>query len=61
MERLLLKADEAAEVLGLSRRTVYMLMAAGSLQSVKIGGCRRIPADSLRDYVETLRESGGVA
>lgn len=61
VERLLLTADEAAQVLGLSRRMVYALLAAGSIQSVKIGGCRRIPADALREYVESLRECGGVA
>lgn len=61
MERLLLRPEEAAEVLGLSRRTVYMLLAAGSIQSVKIGGCRRIPSDALRAYVESLCPPGGVA
>lgn len=55
MERLLFTAEEAAEVLGLGRTKVYELMASGRLLSVKIGTCRRVPADALRSYVDSLR------
>ncbi|MGH3356613.1 MAG: helix-turn-helix domain-containing protein [Nocardioidaceae bacterium] len=54
MEKLLLTADEAAEVLGLSRSKVFGLIQSRRLASVKIGGSRRIPATVLRDYVEEL-------
>lgn len=60
MEKLLLTPEDAAEVLSLSRTRVYELMVAGLLGSVKIGNARRVPADSLRDYVEELR-GGSVA
>lgn len=58
MEKLLLTAEEAGEVLGLSRTTVYALMATGALRSVKIGGARRVPATVLREYVDRLLEMG---
>lgn len=54
MEKLLLTAEEAGVVLGLSRRTVYSLLATGALRSVKIGGARRVPSAAVREYVEVL-------
>ncbi len=54
MEKLLLTADEAAEVLGVSRTKVFELMQSRALRSVKIGGSRRIPAAALREYVQRL-------
>ena len=54
MEKLLLTAQEAAEALGIGKTKVYDLIAAGSLESVKIGGCRRVLASSLRTFIEGL-------
>jgi len=54
MEKLLLTADEVAEVLGIGRTKVYELMAAGTIRSIKIGACRRVTAAGLREYVERL-------
>ena len=56
MDKLLLTSDEAAQVLGIGRSKVYELLASRQLGSVKIGTCRRIPADALRAYVLTLTE-----
>lgn len=39
----LLTVREAAKVLRLSVPTLYRLMRAGQLKSVKLGGARRIP------------------
>ena len=55
MTRLLLTTTEAAQALGLGRSKLYELMRAGALDSVLIGGARRIPADALTDYVASLR------
>jgi len=57
---------EAAEMLSISRSKLYELLAAGTLSSVRIDGCRRISVDVLRDYVDQLRAAevatpGGVA
>jgi len=48
----LLTIPEAAEILRVSRRTVYELMRKGSLSSLKVGGQRRIPAAVLDRWIE---------
>ena len=59
MEKLLLTAEEAAELLGIGRSKVYELMAGGVLASVKVGRCRRISRRALHAFVESL--SAGAA
>lgn len=54
MDRLMVTAEEAAEMLGVGRSAVYDLMRSHALPSVKIGRSRRIPMASLREYVERL-------
>jgi excisionase family DNA binding protein len=49
-----LTADEAAEVLGVGRSTVYDLIRLRLLRSVKLGRSRRIPAVACRELVERL-------
>lgn len=51
----LYKATEAAQVLGIGRTKVYELIGSGALQSVLIGSARRVPADSLDAYIDSLR------
>jgi excisionase family DNA binding protein len=53
--RLLLKPEEAAIALGVSRSTLYELLAAGAVESVHIGKSRRVPLAALERYVERLR------
>lgn len=43
--------DEAAQSLGISRRTVYELMDAGKLSTVKLGRRRLVPARELERLV----------
>ena len=59
MDKLLLSPKEAAEMLSISRSKFYELLAAGTLSSVRIDGCRRISVEGLRAYVERLRSDGG--
>jgi excisionase family DNA binding protein len=54
---LLLTIDEAGQALGLSRSSVRRLINAGDLPSVKVGGCRRISAQAIANYVSTLTEA----
>jgi excisionase family DNA binding protein len=56
MEKLLLSAEDVAEALTISRTRVYEILAAGELFSVKLGKVRRIPRESLNEYIEKLRE-----
>ena len=55
MDKLLMNPREAAEMLSISRSKLYELLAAGTLSSVRIDGCRRIAVDVLRAYVDELR------
>lgn len=52
--RVLLRPEEAAEALGVSRTTVFELIRTGSLRSVKIGAARRVSATALAEYVAAL-------
>lgn len=56
MEKLLVSAEEAAELLGVGRSTIYDLMRMRVLPSVKIGRARRIPLSALQVFVERLAE-----
>lgn len=51
---LLLTVKEVAWILQVSRTTVYELIYAGVLLSVKIGTCRRIRRYDLEAYVQDL-------
>ena len=57
MEKLLLTAREAAEVLGVGRSKVYELIATGRLRSVKVDGCRRVTREALVDFVTSLDDA----
>jgi excisionase family DNA binding protein len=55
VEKLLLKPEEAAEVLSIGRSKIYELIGTGELASVRIGASRRIPAEALVEFVNRLR------
>lgn len=55
--RRLLGVDAVAHTLSITRREVYKRLAAGDLESVKIGRRRLILAASLDDYITRLRET----
>ena len=55
IDKLLLKPEEAAELLSIGRSKVYELIGTGELASVRIGTSRRIPADALAEFVRELR------
>lgn len=54
MARLLHAIPEAGEQLGVGRSTVYELIAAGALKTVKIGRRTLIPHAELERYVRGL-------
>ena len=54
--RLLLTPNEAAHALGVSRSLLYSLIMSQQLFSVKVGKARRIPVQSLQEYVGSLIE-----
>jgi excisionase family DNA binding protein len=52
VEPLLVRVEEAARILSLSRSTIYEMMDAGELPSVRRGAARRIPVAALRAWVD---------
>lgn len=57
-ERLLDKS-EAADLLGVSERTVDTLIHSGEIQSLKVRRARRIPYRALAAYIERRVNGGG--
>lgn len=51
---LLITTKQVAQVLGISRSQVYVLLKSGQLESVQIGRCRRISREQVIDYVRSL-------
>ena len=45
------RVNDAAKVAGLSRSSLYLLIAEGKLRSVLVAGRRLIPADALRNLI----------
>jgi excisionase family DNA binding protein len=50
-DRLTVTIDRTAEMLDVGRSTVYELLRAGKLKSVKFGRAHRVIAQSVRDLI----------
>ena len=50
----LLTVDQVADVLQISRWSVYRLIWTNDLRSVQIGRCRRVPKEALDAYLAQL-------
>jgi excisionase family DNA binding protein len=61
--RKLLSVEEFAAEIGVRRTTAFGIVGRGEIESVKIGRLRRIPAEAVDAYVESLRQeqTGGHA
>lgn len=53
----LLTVEEAARRLSIGRTVCYRLIMSGELESLTIGGLRRVPAAVIPEYVAHRRES----
>ncbi len=51
-----LTVEQVAEVLQLSRDTVYRLLASGDLRGVKFGKCWRVRIEDVTSTPETLKD-----
>jgi excisionase family DNA binding protein len=49
--RVLLRPEEAARAVGLSRSQFFKLLADGSIRSLKVGRLRRVPVAELEAWV----------
>ncbi|WP_329087923.1 helix-turn-helix domain-containing protein [Streptosporangium sp. NBC_01469] len=56
---LLLKVEEAAEQLRISRTRMWHLVTSGTVRSVFIGRLRRVPIECLHEYVTKLLADNG--
>jgi excisionase family DNA binding protein len=54
MDKLLLRVEEVAELLGVGRTRVYQLIREGELASIKIDGSRRVPTTAVEQYLVRL-------
>lgn len=62
--RALLTVEEAARLLCIGRTTMYSLVSSGAIASVTIGRLRRVPYESIDEFVAALRtrnESDAIA
>jgi excisionase family DNA binding protein len=62
-ERVLLRVDEVAGMIGVSKATAYDLVNRGEIPSVRLAGrggrgLLRIPADALRKLIEERSTAG---
>ncbi len=58
--RLLWTVNEATDILGLSRSTLYRLIDKGKITPIKVGASTRIPAQALERFVaDELRSARG--
>jgi excisionase family DNA binding protein len=51
---LLLTVSKAAELLSIGKSRCYELLAAGRLPSVRLGSSRRIPLETLMEFINGL-------
>ncbi|MBA3639355.1 MAG: helix-turn-helix domain-containing protein [Acidobacteria bacterium] len=60
-ETLLLKPQEAADQLRVSRAKTYELISSGQIPSIKVGSSVRIPAGALREWISQQLADRNVA
>ena len=60
-ERILLRPEEVAYALGISRSSAYQLIASGELPSVKVAGLTRVPREALEKLARPKRRKGSAA
>ena len=51
----LLDVQQVSKLLNISRTSVYDLLASGELESIKIGRSRRILAEDLERFIQSLK------
>jgi excisionase family DNA binding protein len=61
LPRLSYRPDEAADMLGLSRRSVDRLIASGQLRSIKMLRARLIPAASIESFLASQETTAKAA
>ncbi len=55
MDKLGYTVPEAADAISISRSELYLRLASGEIESIKIGRRRIIPVSALQEWVDRLR------
>lgn len=51
-----MRVNDACRFTGISRSTLYLLIACGEIEIIKLGATTLVIADSLRQYIERKRK-----
>lgn len=54
MEKLLVKVEEAARMMSISRSVLYELLSTRAISSKKIGKSRLVEVESIKTYIANL-------
>jgi excisionase family DNA binding protein len=57
---MLLRPEETARLLGISRSNAYGMLASGELPSIRLGRSIRVPRDALFRYIESNTTGGEI-
>lgn len=52
-----MRVPDACKFIGLSRSTLYVLVAAGEIETVKAGAATLVLTDSLRAFIDRRRKA----
>jgi excisionase family DNA binding protein len=56
-QAILLRVEDAARRLGIARTLMFRLIKDGEVESIRVGRLRRVPVESLEEYVDRLRQA----
>lgn len=57
---MLFTVEQVAQILGIGRSTVFQLIKAEKIESIRLGRSRRIPIDAMQNYVDDLRSERAI-
>jgi len=57
-EPICVRVNDAARMIGVGRTKLYELIAAGEVETVKLGKATRVTTASLHDLIKRQREAG---
>jgi excisionase family DNA binding protein len=55
IEPVAVRIREAAAMLGIGRSTLYLCIAAGEIETIKVGRSTLVPVDSVKAFVASRR------
>ena len=57
MQKQMLRIDEAASYLKVSKRTVYRLISSGQVEAFKVGHSLRVRKEAIREFISRQIEN----